>query len=333
MEVPGTPAGLVVLADGRALVSLPGVAGSSLALLGAGPQWRLEEVLDLDDGWVPRGIALAAGGERPVVAAGPGLLVVDPAAFASAGTGIVASIPLPGARLMQVALDRAGRFAFATDEDRGTLVGFDFATSLATPAPAAKLVGERALPPGPVGIALSPDGAHVLVTSQHAARGRRDGVLSVVAVEAMLADPGRAHTHSVAAGCQPVRLAIAPDGVVWVTARASNSLLGFDLARLLAGRRGALRTVVRVGAAPVGLDVTRAGTRVVVANSNRYEGAEEPQTLAVVDAVAALADRPALLGHVGAGVFPREIAALPDDRTVLVANFTSRTVQVVTLPG
>jgi DNA-binding beta-propeller fold protein YncE len=340
VEVPGTPAGLAAVPGGDgALVALPGYEGSALARLRRmGEEWAVSGVVELAEGWIPRGIALASGGARAIVAAGPGLLFADPATAA-----VLGSIAVPAALFMQVALDLASRYAFATDEDRGVLAVFD----LGSEEGAASLVGECPVPPGPVGVALAPDGEHVLVTSQHDARGGQPGVLTVLPVAALVADPAGAAGVAVPAGCQPVRVAVGGDGsgLAWVTARGSNALLGFDCARLVdaAGgggsrrRPGALRAVVRVGAAPVGVAVTggsgaAGGARVVVANSNRYAGRGEPQSLSVVGASAALTGAPALLGTVPAGVFPREVVAVGDGRTVLVANFDSRTVQVVTLP-
>jgi hypothetical protein len=70
----------------------------------------------------------------------------------------------------------------------------------------------------------------------------------------------------------------------------------------------------------------------VVANSHRYDpAADEPKTLSVVDARAALAGKRALLGTIPAGAFPRELATLPDDRTVLVTNVFSQSLQTVRL--
>ena len=55
----------------------------------------------------------------------------------------------------------------------------------------------------------------------------------------------------------------------------------------------------------------------------------------VVGVAAALAGRPALLGYLPAGGFPREMALEPDGRTLLVTNFSSgqlEAVEVADLP-
>ena len=69
----------------------------------------------------------------------------------------------------------------------------------------------------------------------------------------------------------------------------------------------------------------------VVANSNRFRGGNRPQTLSVVDTKAALAGGDALVGTIPAGVFPRELTVLPDDETILATNFSSMTLESVSL--
>jgi DNA-binding beta-propeller fold protein YncE len=133
------------------------------------------------------------------------------------------------------------------------------------------------------------------------------------------------------AGSSPVRVVLS-GGHAWVTARGSNALLSFDVEALTAGRK-ALRVVLPVGPNPIGVATVHAGSVVVTANSNRYGGEpHRPQSLSVVDAAAALAGRPALRGFVPAGAFPRQLVALPDDRTVLFVNVFSQTLQEVEIP-
>jgi DNA-binding beta-propeller fold protein YncE len=68
---------------------------------------------------------------------------------------------------------------------------------------------------------------------------------------------------------------------------------------------------------------------VAVTASNRFAGGRKPQGLTLIDAAAALAGKPAVLASVPTGAFPRELAVLPDGRTLLVTNFDSRTVEMV----
>jgi hypothetical protein len=63
--------------------------------------------------------------------------------------------------------------------------------------------------------------------------------------------------------------------------------------------------------APVGLALVRGGTRIVVADSNRFNVPGSRASLAVVDVAAALAGRLAVLGYLPAGEFPRQMALEP----------------------
>jgi DNA-binding beta-propeller fold protein YncE len=296
----------------------------------------VEGVVWLRDELIPRGITVDRTGLHVLIANGAGGLLVADAQALRAGTDdpFLAVIAAPARGSVQIALEPADRFAFVTDEESATLSVFDFDGSLGSTSPQATLVGQATLPPAPVGVVCSADGRHLFVTSQCNRRGRQPGVLSVLAVADLVEAPERAGVVSVPAGHTPVRVAVSASDpeLVWVTARGSNSLLVFDRERLVTGRSRALLAVVGVGIAPTGLAVLAGGSRVVVANSNRYASAEEPQTLAVVDVEAALRhQRSALLGTIPAGAWPREVVALPDDRTVLVTNVYSRSLESVAI--
>jgi hypothetical protein len=97
----------------------------------------------------------------------------------------------------------------------------------------------------------------------------------------------------------------------------------------------ALLADVRVGELPVGLALVRNGTRIVVADSNRFTDAGASASLAVVDVSDALKGRPALFGYLPAGGFPRQMAVEQGGRTLLVTNFDSsqlESVNVADLP-
>lgn len=71
------------------------------------------------------------------------------------------------------------------------------------------------------------------------------------------------------------------------------------------------------------------GTRIVVADSDRFGTAGASPNLAVVDISAALAGRPALLGYLRAGGLPRGLTPEPSGRRLLVTDFSSRQLQIV----
>jgi DNA-binding beta-propeller fold protein YncE len=87
-----------------------------------------------------------------------------------------------------------------------------------------------------------------------------------------------------------------------------------------------------VGTAPVGVGVIEDGRKIVVTNSNRFlGGAADKQTLVVLDASKVPAGTAAILGTIPAGGFPREIRLTSDRLTLLLTNFTSRTVELINL--
>ena len=87
-----------------------------------------------------------------------------------------------------------------------------------------------------------------------------------------------------------------------------------------------------VGTAPVGVGVIEDGRKVVVTNSNRFAGgADDRQTLVVLNASRLAAGAAAILGSIPAGGFPREIRLTTDRLTLLLTNFTSRTLELIDL--
>jgi hypothetical protein len=69
----------------------------------------------------------------------------------------------------------------------------------------------------------------------------------------------------------------------------------------------------------------------VVADSDRFNAPGQSASLAVVDVADALAGKPALLGYLPAGGFPRDMAVSPGGGTLLVANFTSHQLEAVNI--
>jgi DNA-binding beta-propeller fold protein YncE len=206
----------------------------------------------------------------------------------------------------------------------------------------ADFVGMIPVGMAPVGMALSPDGRWLYVTSENAAHSSLGplsgdhGTLSVINVPKAEINPAASLVASVDAGCEPVRVIPSADGsIVWVTARASDALLAFSAAKLVSAPAHALITGVRVGEAPVGLALVKNGSRIVVADSNRFNAPSATASLAVVNVQAALAGRPALLGYVRTGLFPREMAAVPGGRVLFVTDFASgqlESVELASLP-
>ena len=231
---------------------------------------------------------------------------------------------------IEAAFSSDDRFLFVSDENSAEVSVFDVQRALTSGFTAPKVVvGQVLLSPGPVGIATSPDGRWIYVTTEGPGNG--PGYLWVLNAQTAAQDPAAAIAGHVGAGCNPVRVALSPDGdVAWVTARASDVLIGFDTAELRTQPSRAVTAVVRVGFEPVGVAVYDGGRYAVVANSARFAGSSAPQNLTVVNLQAALAGRSSVVAWIAAGSFPREISI--DGALGLVTNYDSGTVEAFKLP-
>jgi DNA-binding beta-propeller fold protein YncE len=337
--VPGTPFGVAVTEDGGwSFVSLPN--RGSVGVFRAGHPVLPSLVRLLATSGQPLGEAFMPGG-RYLLAAddGSGAVVISVGRAETGAAGAVAGTlgnGTAGSGAIEVAVSPDGRFAFVSLEDSSSIAVYNLQRALAKGFGPADLVGT--IPAGglPVGLAVSPDGRWLYATSEVAPgaadSGESQGSLSVINLRRAETDPAASVAAVVDAGCSPVRVITSADGsVVWVTARESDRLLGFSAARLLTDPARSLIASVEVGEAPVGLALTGDGSRIVVADSNRFGAPGAASSLGVVDVPAALAGRPALLGYLPAGGFPRQMAVEPGGRTLLVTNFSSDQLEAVDL--
>ena len=123
--------------------------------------------------------------------------------------------------------------------------------------------------------------------------------------------------------------------MVWVTARESDTLLAFF------SRRPGCSAILRGPGWPTSRWARRrwawpwstAARRLVAADSDRFSLRGAQANLAVVSVAAALAHRPALLGYVKSGLFPRQMALEPGGRTLLVTDFASHQLEAVSVAG
>jgi len=239
-----------------------------------------------------------------------------------------------------------GRYVFVSLEygnPGGAIAVYDLGTGRFPRLGAADYVGSITLGEAVVGSALSADGRDLYVTSELAGNSlaagrpgsdalRTDGTLSVIDVNAAEHASVHAVVATVPAERQPVRVAVSPAGsIIWVTSRASNSLLAFSAGRLLTNPTKALLATVKVGTAPVGLALFDHGDRIIVADSDRFNVRGAHAALTIVNAPAALAHKPAVLATVRSGRFPREIAIDQHDQTALVTNFASNQIETIQL--
>ena len=332
--VPSAPFGVAVAADGNwGFASL----GSRLGVfrLAAGRAPVLLHAIALPVAPVA-GIALSPDGRLLLIATeGTGAVVISvPAAEAGANGAVLGVLsappgPRPGGAI-EVAVSPDGKYAFVSLESSDEIAVFNLAAALSDGFGPGAYVGAVPTQIGPVGLAFAPDGRWLYSTSEDRSVRSEVGTLEVINVARAESDPARSVVARMPAGCNPVRVTTSANGsVVWVTARGSDALLAFSAAALRASPRSSLLADVAVGEAPVGLALVRNGSLIVVADSNRFNASGQHASLAVVDVHAALAGRPAVLGYLRAGTFPRDVAANPGGNAVLVANNTSSQVESV----
>ena len=340
--VPGQPTAVVGTANGKwAFASVSTGTGGAVAVMALGQTSpRLVRLVSLpaalDDAF---GMAMTHDGRLLVVAGFTAIAVLRVQALEDGSRDPLAGmLSDAGAGYFEVAVSGDDRYVFVTDETTGALSVFDLATALqhGFSAPGVA-VGIVSLAYGAVGIAVSPDGQQLYATT-YGAYGPHGQLWVIDAARAESGATGAAVLRHVAAGCQPLRVAVSPDSrTVWVTALQSNALLAFSAANLESNPSKALKAVVRVGSEPVGLLLVDGGRIALVANSNRGlvtgTGSRRPQTVSVVSTAAALDHRSALIGAVPAGLFPRDITFDQADGRVLLANFDSDSIEEFPAPA
>ena len=132
-----------------------------------------------------------------------------------------------------------------------------------------------------------------------------------------------------AAGCSPVRAVEASDASrLYVSARGDNRILCFST-RLLESdpEHALLREFESGGVAPVGIQLFANDTMVLVDNSNRFR--DSAGGIAVLN-VSGKEGKP-LRETIPSGQFPRDVSLSKDGRFLYVANYTSRSVEVLSV--
>jgi DNA-binding beta-propeller fold protein YncE len=336
-SAPGSPFGVVVTEDGSwSFVAMSGDA--SLGVFRIGRSGLPDMVHRVSLTGPPVGETLTHDGRYLLAADSANGALVISVARAEAGQADAQAGTLGSgtgdAGAIEVAVSPDDRFAFVSLEDWASIAVYNLRRALEKGFSSADLVGMIPVGIAPVGLAVSPDGRWLYATSEAAREGpvsaAGGGTLTVIGLRRAETDPAASVVATVDAGCSPVRVITSANGsVVWVTARESDRLLGFSAARLRTDPARSLIASVEVGEAPVGLALVDSGSRIVVADSNRFSASGAASSLAVVDVADALAGRAALSGYLPAGGFPREMALAPDGRALFVTNFSSGQLEVV----
>lgn len=243
-------------------------------------------------------------------------------------------------------LSRDDRLLFVSEEGAARVAVFNFSEILAHGFTQAAALGKLPTGNAPVGLVVSPDNKWLYSTSEVAQhrwnwpdefkaengshRLHPAGSLEVFDVAKAATDPEHARVARVPAGGNPVRVVLTADGKrAFVTARGSDLALSFDTEKLRTDPDHAPLASIAAGPSPVAIGLAQGDRTLLIGNSNRFGGRDTPSTFTVVDIAA---NPPRTLGTVPCGGFPREFQVTPDGDTALLANFFSRTIQVVRLP-
>lgn len=284
------------------------------------------------------GMALTPDESTLLVADGEGVALIDVGATKSGrASEPVYVVDDSNAGAIEVAVTSDGRSAFVADEGRAAISVLELKRQ-ANGLPGATRTGQIVVDRGPVGLAFSPDGLTLYVTSEIAPRGgasidaRGDlnrtcaqrnvprGTLTAIDVAQ------RSVIARLVAGCSPVRVVVTADGTrAWVSVRGEDRVVAFDTAKILSDPANAFVSEAHVGSAPVGIALLSHDTLLAVSNSNRFDPNSRTSTVNVVRLDDAFATRTTFT----TGSFPREFSVSPDGLTLFLTNFRSGTIQVV----
>ncbi len=231
-----------------------------------------------------------------------------------------------GQGAIETAVSPNGDFAFVTLENSDELAVFNLKRALLEGFRPSDLIGMVPLGVAPVGVAISPDGRYLYVTSEAARPLQTEGTLTTISVARAEQVPARAVISIVSAGCSPVRV-VATRTAVFVSARGSDAVLSFSARDLVVRPSSALDGEVQVGESPVGLALVDDDRWVMVSDSDRFAVPGTGANLAAVEI--ASSGRMKLAGYISSGSFPRDMAASPDGKILLVDNFGSGQVEAV----
>ncbi|MGB6454064.1 MAG: protein kinase [Streptosporangiaceae bacterium] len=272
---------------------------------------------------VQKGDAITHNGQYVIAAENNGAVVISTRAALSGDYPIVGSLGSPGGSgAAEVLLSADDKYVFVTLQNTAQLAVFNLQAALTDGfGSAAAFVGDVPLGPSPVGLAAAGD---LLFADSES------GKLTVLNLSTAETDPAQAVTATVNAGCGPARAIVSADQkVLWVTASASDALLGFSTAKLGTDPGHALVADVPVGESPLGVVFVDGGSRMLVADSNQHNVGGQTSSLAVIDTKSALAGKPALLGYLPTGMVPRQFALEAGGKTLLVTVTSSNELQAI----
>jgi DNA-binding beta-propeller fold protein YncE len=314
---------------------------------------HMELVRVIHVGGNPTGMVLTHDGQLLVVADGNRVAFLDTQSLISGDEAPVLGYWTDGVRAPEhvyVNVTSDDKYLFVSDENAHTITVVRLPAARGSKHFKPTAVGKIPVGDGPVAVTFSPDERYLYITTitmpltkewpaecvrewDPKAKPNAQGAIFIVDVARATSDTGNAVVRVAKGGCSPVRLVLSPKGdTAYVTARGGNALLIFDTHKLIADPNHALLGKVPTGSAPIGIAVVDAGKKVIVTNSNRFEGSSsETQSLLVIDAAKIADGENAILGTIPARGLPREMRTTSDGRTLLVVNTKSQKLQILDL--
>jgi DNA-binding beta-propeller fold protein YncE len=298
----------------------------------------------------PTGITLTHDGKLLIAAATSAAVFVDVQKMINGATDAVLGTIPGGQGSIYANTTSDDKLAFIAEEYGQAITVIDLERARRDGFKPEDVIGKIPVGRATIALTFSPDERWLYTTSQLAmddwkwpkackpeGRGTPDSIVTnpegaviVVDVAKAKTDPAHSVAAKVPAACSPVRMSISPKGDrVYVTARNNNAVLEFDTSKLVTDGANAMVGIAPVGDAPVPVMVVDKGRKVLVGNSNRFAGRGEPQSLIVLDAAKIKDGKIAVMGTIPAGSFPREMAVSADERTLLLTNFGSNSLQVM----
>jgi DNA-binding beta-propeller fold protein YncE len=280
----------------------------------------------------PIGLAITPNSRYLVAAEGSGAAVFDVAnlekSHSRPSSWLVGKFRTNGEGAIEAAVAPSGAYVFVTMEDSNELAVLRLASALREGFRRADLVGMVPLGVAPVGMAIAPNGHYLYVTSEANSSTGTEGTLTTINLAEAERAPSHAIISTVPAGCSPVRV-VATSKSVFVTARGSDALLEFNATDLVDHPASAFESDVLVGEAPVGLALVNHDRTIVISDSDRFATPGAGADLAIVSVHTN--GQMLLDGYIGSGSFPRDMAASPNGKWLLVSNYGSSQVEAIDL--
>ncbi len=342
LALPGQPFQALATASGKwifvSVISKNAASNGIAVLANQGTQVCLKRLIPLTG--TPLGLALTHKEDLLLVADYNGVAEIDARQAEQSTQGAVLGYvqAKSTSATVEVALSPDEKYAFASNQNDGTVSLFDFQKMRADDFNPDVILGQIPLGVGPLGMAMSLDDRYLYITTGAASETASTagtcttpGYLAVVYLNVVRQNNiAHAVIAKGAAGCDPVRVYLSTDdSTAWVTARGDNKVLAFNTIQLLSNPKEALIGSTTVGQAPIGLGIAQTGSMLFVANSNRFAQPDAPQTLSVLSVHKLIEGLPAVIATIKVGAFPREVTVESDDQTVLLTNFASNSLTII----